>query len=287
MSNSNRLVDARNTVTTHLDKAKGIRTQADTDAQLRDLERYSTSEALFAAVTNDPTFEGTVSVLGGAVFDDLITAANIDITKWSCGCHHVPGGTTLEVQGMQAWTAGGAITSGDSPFGSYAIYDTAAVIGDAQGPNGSARFRRDQNVDALFMVRTGNDITSQRVWVGLFESDPSGSSTITTQNYIGFRYLAGTDTNWRLETGDGAAHTVQDSGISVDFFTGYLFLIRATSTQVTFSVGVQQSGVSMPTKVFTTNLPTSSLLLSPFVRITALAASSRSLAFSKFNAMAG
>lgn len=221
---------------------------------------------------------------GDQYLNGLLSSANVDISKWYCGCHHSPNGTTLETYGMPAWTVDGAIISDDSGSNSWARFTTAAVIGDDKGANGDLRYRTDQGFELMFRVATGSDISSQRVWVGVFASDPAGTNT-PLQNFIGFRYVGGTDTNWICYTGDGAARTNTDSGVAVTANTSYYLRLRVTATEAQHSLGMPNVGAGTTNFSTATTLPAVAAYMAPYVRITALAASARSFLFGTFNGL--
>lgn len=330
---STRKVDPINTALVRADRRLGIRTQRDTDAEIRDLQRYAGGSDLVKRILTNPTIKGRViiqkdssealrinndlgqtqllvglqgglnpflamgtaidasgngytfklfALRGDAYLNGLVSSANVDISKWYCGCHHVPGGTTLEVQGMPAWTVDGTIASADSASGSWASFTTAATLNDDKGAFGDARFRSDQGYEAMFRVATGPVITNQRVWVGMFASDPAQDSS-PLQNFIGFRYLAGTDTNWSLQTGDGTARTSTDSGIAVTADTSYYLRLRVTASAAMLSIGMPNVGSGTVNFTHTTNVPVSTTRLTPYVRITALAGAARSFLFGMAN----
>lgn len=327
---------------TRLDRLRGVRTQSDTDAEIRDQKRFGSGLDALKAILNNPVLKGKLTIrktsddalvvvndedetqvligtqtagslsnpifLIGANIVDIFTyglkifgnkgdvvaplgfhyTATENFARWESGAHHEPGGTTLTTVGSAAWTAGGTIVNDDSSTGSWALYTTAASIGDAQGPNGPLLYRTDQGIEALFRVKMGGDITSQRVWIGLFDGNPSASST-PALNFAGFRYVAGTDTTWRAYTGDGANRTNEDTTIVVAADQTYYLRLRLTSTEAQMIIGLPGINDSFTNGTFTTaittTLPTMTTRMSPYIRITALAASARSLRFGFFRAL--
>lgn len=335
---SNRLSDPTNTVATDLDRRRGIRTQRDTDRDLRKQEKYGGSQDLLKRVTVNPEIKGKLTIqkqsdraleiqnaegltqfivgtqnevngtatpfflIGGNAVDVFTFGLKVfgfdgdirapsgflnmkthSFARWSSGCHHVPGGTTLEVQGEPAWTQGGTIVSDDEADGSWALYTTAATIGSSMGPNGTARFRTDQEVEALIRIKTGSAVTNQRLWFGLFASDPA-LDDLPAQHFAGFRYsTAAGDTTWKCLTGDGAAGTPVDSTISVAANQTYYLRLRLNATSAKFIIGLP--GVNdgfvngTQTMVLTANLPTLTTRLTPFNRIAATNNAARGFRF--------
>lgn len=100
--------------------------------------------------------------------------------------------------------------------------------------------------------KTDSDLTSLRIWVGLFSADPSASDTTGASQYVGFRYSTATsDTNWRCMSRDGTTIENNDSGVAVAADTHYLFRIVCTPTSAKFYI----DDVLVATN--STNIPTS------------------------------
>lgn len=180
-------------------------------------------------------------------------------------------GSVLAGADVGAWTTDSPGSS--SGTGRFAYYQTAATNGNARGPNGPLDFKTPEETDARWIIQTGSDITVQRIWIGLFASDPSGSST-PAQEFAGFRYVAGTDTTWRVTTGDGANRTVTDSSVAVAANTKYALRIRLFAASVQFRFGIPEVVFgSTDGEIFythTTNLPATTTLLASYARLTTL-----------------
>ena len=335
-----RNVDPKKTVTARLDRLRGVRTQADTDAELRDQRRFGagrdalkrilefptvigkltirkTSDDAFAVVNDEdqtqvligtqtgPTTNTQPVLLIGPEITDLFTykfkvfgdyghinaedgfvqTSTHHFAKFHSGVRHDAGATTLTTIGTTAWTAD-APTDDSTTVAPWGRWTTSAALGDARGPNGPLAYLSPWKAEAFFRISMSSDITSQRVWVGLFSADPSGSST-PNLHFAGFRYVAGTDTTWRAYTGDGANRTNEDTTIAVQASTSYNLRVRLTSTQAQLIIGlpgVNDGFVNGTwTRTITTTLPSTTQLLAPYVRITNLAASSRWIRFSHAN----
>lgn len=195
---------------------------------------------------------------------------------WLSGAHADPSGATLSTVGSPAWTNPATASLQVTSDGAFINYQTGAVSGNASGPFGSVIARRDWNIEANFHIRVA-DITSLRLWVGLFSGDPSGSSAPLVE-YIGFRFVAGTDLNgWHCRCGDGAASTGADSNVAVTGSTEYHLRITADTTKARFYIN--ESFITERT----INLPAAATLLAPYVRVTTLTTAARNLRFGYAN----
>jgi len=191
-----------------------------------------------------------------------------------------PNAATIQAFGMSAWTLAGTATNNDHFSGPAVAFATSGVLNNDAGPNGPAEFRRDWGVDATFRVITGSDLTNARIWVALADGDPSPNNAPGTINLAGFRYEAGVLAgNWGCRGADGAAGSEADSGVAVAASAAYRLRLLLSGSAVRFYVNdtlvVQR----------TTNLPTSSAYLRPWVRVRNIGtAGVRSVEFAHFNA---
>jgi hypothetical protein len=153
----------------------------------------------------------------------------------------------------------------------YVDYLSAAAAG-SQAYNRSGTFGLFQSrhgIDFQTIVRSSDDLTNIRTWVGLFSSAPTDSDTITGHG-AAFRFssVAG-DAGWRPITRDNATQTVGTAIGTVTAATAYRLRIRLTATAAYFSVNGSTE------QVVTTTLPTSTQDLGHQQGITAQAASAR------------
>lgn len=197
-------------------------------------------------------------------------------SRWESGAHHDPGATTLSTKGSVAWTAGTG-TSADTSVGSWLNYATTNVSGNANGPNGPLAYRSDWGIDCTFHVNV-IDVTSIRLWIGLFVSDPSGTAT-PPQEMAGFRFDTGAgDTAWQCRVRDATTAQTTTSGVAVS--TGnYLLRMLITTSAIRFYID------DVFVVQHTANLPGGSTLLAPWVRVTTLAAAIKNVRFGFFNAL--
>lgn len=77
------------------------------------------------------------------------------------------------------------------------------------------------------IVRTGPSVTEVRYWIGLFASDPMGSSDPAIDG-MGFRYDTGVDGTafWRAWSNSGAGSEVTATSVAVTADTTYVFTIE-------------------------------------------------------------
>lgn len=147
---------------------------------------------------------------------------------------------------LQNWTASAATIA--SRFG---IYNSVA---------GTAVVRLSDGIEFDIVIKTGPDITSQRLWILFSSANPTnadgddiGTAGISS---IGIRYSTSVpDTNWMVYTSNGVSQTATSSGVPVTADTLYTVQLRATASLV----GVRINGAAEVTVA--TTLPSSSAYL--------------------------
>lgn len=187
-----------------------------------------------------------------------------------------PGATTISAMGMSAWTTVGTLANADDDGHCWLRSTTAAVNGSVAQFVGPGVTRLgwgpgSEPVEAVFHIR-GGIIDVSRFWCGLADGDPSGSST-PALNFAMFRYVAGTDTDFRIYTGDGTNRTQTGSGVSFSNNQEVRFRITLEPTKVRFFIDHAFVGE------ITTTLPTASALLSPYLSLTTLEGVAKSVLF--------
>lgn len=131
------------------------------------------------------------------------------------------------------------------------------------------------------VIVTGSDITNQRIWACSVADSPGAMYNLTTpgssgRHGWGFRYEAGTDTNWKFLTFNGSSETVTDTGIAVAANTVYKFSVDATNaSQIVGYI----NGSSVATNSAT--LPTSTVYLPWLCFFTNTSAASHTCYFGK------
>jgi hypothetical protein len=136
--------------------------------------------------------------------------------------------TVSSITSVTANTSG-TITAYTDSTGIYTNH-AGATSGTAVGWVSSAAVIDVQNLPKTWIkVKTGLNITSQRIWAGLFSSTTINNDTPgTTAANLGaaFRYstVAG-DTTWQCVTFNGTSQTVTDSGVTVAKDTRYDLVI--------------------------------------------------------------
>ena len=114
-----------------------------------------------------------------------------------------------------------------------------------------------QNFDLTMVMKIGPnaaDLTDVRIWQGVFNGDPTLSSTpgLIGTNAVGFRYSTSVgDTVWNAYTGDGASQKVTATTVTPTVDTRYVFRIVAVSiSQIDFYINgtlVASHTASIPT----------------------------------------
>jgi len=151
----------------------------------------------------------------------------------------------------------------DNASGPWLRRNTGASVGNTAGFNfnNGAFIWVDWLPQIFTKLMTFTDITSTRIWVGSFSSNPAGSDDPTLDG-MGFRFsTVASDTTWQAFTNDNSGGgTITDTGITVSLSTAYILVIVVESTSsikfyISTDVGVSFSLVA----THTTNLPTGSI----------------------------
>lgn len=141
--------------------------------------------------------------------------------------------TTSAITSVTATTSGTVSAYSDST-GVYTDHQ-GATSGTPVGWASSAVILDGRNLPkSWFKIKTGTDITSQRIWVGWTDgtstanvnTDTPGSSQ--SRSGAAFRYSTvpgSPDTTWKAVTFNGVAETITDTGITVVKDTRYDFAI--------------------------------------------------------------
>lgn len=173
--------------------------------------------------------------------------------------------------------AGGAGTNKADAQGLFIGAVTGATSGNAAGYNHFplwTAFYRQWDTDFVIRWRTGDDLTSQRHWVGAASTSLDGSDD-PAAHLAAFRYsTAASDTNWQACVKDGTTLQVADTGVAVATDTAHTFLIKMRSASVEFWI----DGTLVHTH--TANLPSATQPLGANVRITTLTNATREFRYS-------
>jgi hypothetical protein len=154
-----------------------------------------------------------------------------------------------------AFTVNGTASSSPQADANYVAWLSAATTPATAGIGGSfiltqGRYRPKLQV----LVRTDTSIATQRDWVGLTSATMTASDTSNTTRYVGVRYsTAVPDTKWKCASGDGAANSAVDTGVTVAVSTAYLITID-WSVAGTLICSISTNGGTPVTVSKTTNL---------------------------------
>lgn len=185
------------------------------------------------------------------------------------------GATTMTATHMPVPTlVANALTARQSTRGDFVQLDTTAVSGNAATMLTTAFFQRRMEAAFCHRLRTGN-LTSTRVWVGMWSADPSGTAPAGIAgagiHMLGFCYDSVTDVTARylIIASDGVTQVAVDSGIGVASSSNIAFEIQCDDLS-TDEVRFYINGALVAT--ITTPLPTASQALMCGSTITAQAA---------------
>lgn len=179
--------------------------------------------------------------------------------------------TTFSAVGMTAApTASGTAANASGASGNLIKYTTATTLAAVGGIRSTAFTDAQYQYSPTFATRvrtSSSGVTSQRIWVGLAASNPSGSAT-PTANIASFRYDTGAgDSTWKCVSSNASTNTITDSGVTVAASSTYdLSLDTSDPAKVVYFI----NGAAVAT--ITTNLPVSSTNIGPNISITNLLA---------------
>lgn len=199
------------------------------------------------------------------------------ITPWRNGVLIAPSAAAGYVQVGISTTATGTLAYVFDSDGGWTQHTTAAGAGSQAYVElgGFNALRPAYSPYCEFIVKTGGDVSAQRLWLGIGSARATNVDTLVTTQYIGFRFstVAG-DAGWIPILNDG---TTQNAGAAltgaVAINTVYRFKIRVVAALATAYFSVNDG----PETALSTNFPASATDMSPTVEIIATTASARSL----------
>jgi hypothetical protein len=205
--------------------------------------------------------------------EDGLVSSTAASGLWEAGFHANYGAATYTTTGMAAVTTNGSLTGFNTvPAGPGVTHTTGAVSGNIAQAISAVSWRPDWGIDAVFRIRSGADVTNVRYWVGLFASDPSGSS-VPAIEFAGFRFDDSADTNWGCRTNDGGGSpTITNSGVPPAASTTQTLRIKTTDG-LTYRFYID--GVLVATHGST--LPTTTTQLFAYVSVTTRAAETNAI----------
>jgi hypothetical protein len=147
-----------------------------------------------------------------------------DYARWQGTREHIRSNavTTVQSYGLAAPTLNGATSNVSDDTGEYVSYLSPALLGGTAGwlAPFSTETRRSRLPITTWVIQTGSDLTSQRVWCCLAAANPGGVDN--SVNTIGFRFSTNVpDTTWVCFTEDGATPNAASSGVTVVASTRY------------------------------------------------------------------
>lgn len=178
-------------------------------------------------------------------------------------------------QDFTAFAGTGSSASDDDTDGRWIRNTSGAVSGNTaqlQSISGNNQ-RRRWNTIHVCRLKTYTDVTSSRIWCGLFTNAPE-STDDPTGNLAAFRFSTGaSDTNWMACVKDGSTLNPQSTGVAVATDTMYLLRVETDASEVRFFIN------STLVYTHTTNLPSIDTAMGYHVGVTTLTGSARSLRY--------
>ncbi len=136
--------------------------------------------------------------------------------------------------------------------------------------------RRRWHALHAFRGKTYTDVSSMRAWIGFTDTAPQSSDDPASAHLAMFRYSTGaSDGDWMACVKDGSTLNAQSTGVAVATDTMYLFRIETDDSEVRFYI----DGSLVYTH--TSNLPGIDNSMGANVSLTQLAASARSILYSR------
>lgn len=187
--------------------------------------------------------------------------------------------------GTFASATGGSTANADDTVRPYVSVSTGTTLNnDGSFVGTAAELRIDHLVgrDVVFVLKTGADLSTSRIFVGL-GTGPFTADAPTTNNFVGIKYSTGSsDTGWTAYSCNGATGAAASGGSpqAIAINTAYTIRVHVTSTS---SISVFVNEVLAGT--LTANIPTTTTALNVAFYIRALAGSAaRTLLFSQVKA---
>lgn len=204
----------------------------------------------------------------------------------------VVGGTTFAGVGQTALTVAATASNQDTTDGAWVRSTTGTTSGNAAGFTGHADgiVRYQWAPSVVFVIKTDSTGTSIREWVGLFNSDPSGSADGDGITGVGFRHDTGEgDTNWMGWRNNGVSTgTLVDTGVAYTAGQAVRLAIHidpVSGIDAHFFVSTTDDAGSWSTVASITgagDLPTSASL-TRYARVTTLTNAARHMALSRIS----
>jgi hypothetical protein len=252
-----------------------------------DVIRWSASQD--AGVMGDlgmDTATGRPNAVVGGVLMGLAAASEIPATK-AISLQGAPNSTSVVSSGGAPGPAtGGSSAVVNTNIGQWITYTSSATENSDAGWVATSFDQIQRQYHGRFdaFVLTGGDLSSVRIWVGLFSGNPMASSAPSGVHLAGFRYDTSVgDTGWKCVSSNGSNFTVV-GGASIGTNTGYymrIFFDRANDL-IRFSIGTMtQFGIRPSTFVVSTNMPAPDQNLGYCIRARTLVAASRALGISR------
>lgn len=176
----------------------------------------------------------------------LVDLFDFDPSNWQGWESVVELGTGPQVFGITAANQGTATSNTTDATGSFIDYDSTAAIGQRSGwASSNAAVRSQLRPFLQFRIKTGGDLTSQRIFIGASSSitnaglgDADLPGTTNGASVAVYRYSSvAADANWQAITAQGTTETVTNTGIAVTATTVYRFRIEfVTATIVLFYI---------------------------------------------------
>lgn len=188
-------------------------------------------------------------------------------------------GTTATGIGIANPTVANSPTASNDDSNTFMTMPSTASAGNLAGLITTAftLVRPAHEPTIEFVIKTGSDISSIRLWIGLVDAEITNVDTLAAgREFIGFRFSSvASDVGWQPILHDGTTQNSAAAEIgTVAINTVYKLRIRIVGTTAYFSV---DDGVEV---AVTTNFPSASQDLGLIARVIPVAASIRNLLFS-------
>lgn len=198
------------------------------------------------------------------------------------GVNSRPNSTSVDTYGHAAVTAYADVsTNADDADGPFTRRDTAASSGTTAGMdfNNGGLIQTRWLPKIIVKLKTGSDVTSQRLWVGSLSVGAGSFTDDPTANGFAFTFSTNaSDTNWMTWTNDNSGGGLrQSSGVAYSADTCYLlgFDIENTSS-IKFYISTDNGVTFTLVNTHATNLPASSTAMNFYYDLRTLTGAVRS-----------
>ncbi|MBX3376059.1 MAG: hypothetical protein KF678_03535 [Phycisphaeraceae bacterium] len=198
-----------------------------------------------------------------------------------------PTGTSRTAYGTSSGSSVGTLSNQSDSTGPWQRIATAASEDSAGDTRSGADWRTNDNVEGIFVVRTGASISSIRLWIGFSQTGAPGGSATPNENHVMVRYSSEDSTAyWRCSSGQSSStFTSTTTTLAIATSTAYKFRIVMNASSIQFSHWNGSAWDELANH--STNLPTATQTMLGGVYVQTLADASKHIEWSRLTFISG